>query len=231
MKKIYVLMMTTLMACEVFKTQGSTIDTSSTGPSGIDTDSEPDSNPDSQPEVDTGPDTDTEDTSDPNAIDCAAVPQEGQFPNMTDFECGTSFIQDGVPVLGTTVGGVSYFDSTHYEESEWYCVTSARGDYDSLERVYMFTHPGEGHTCSVYLESPCADLDLFAVRYNPYTSTPPECPAPEQLSIQCEYSSNQGPGFDEEIPSLFENNQTMWMLIVDAPTPTDAWFRLTVECD
>jgi hypothetical protein len=74
-------------------------------------------------------------------------------------------------------------------------------------------------------------LDLFAVRYNPYTSTPPECPSPEQLSIQCEYSSNQGPGLDEDIPALFENNQTIWMLIVDAPTPTDAWFRLTVECD
>jgi len=95
----------------------------------------------------------------------------------------------------------------------------------------LFTHPGGDRNCTVYLESPCADLDLFALRYNPYTSNPPECPVAEQLNIQCEVSTNAGPGFDEEIDYLYENNQTMYMIIVDAPAQTDAWFRLTATCE
>ena len=144
---------------------------------------------------------------------------------MTDLECGTAFIQSENPVLGTTLGGVNYFDTEHYgPQSGWFCTPGPRGDYLSSERVYLFTHPGEGQNCQVYLESPCADLDLFTLRYNPYTSVPPSCPESGELNIQCEESTNPGPGFDEEIDHLYEQDQMMYMIIVDAPTPNEAWF-------
>ena len=63
---------------------------------------------------------------------------------------------------------------------------------------------GEGQNCQVYLESPCADLDLFTLRYNPYTSVPPSCPESGELNIQCEESTNPGPGFDER-STIFMN--------------------------
>jgi hypothetical protein len=162
-----------------------------------------------------------------NPIDCDATPPTAS--NLPDLECATTFIQEGTPILGSTYYGLNYFNKDHYAgDSEWYCLPFLRGDYFSSERVFLFTHPGNDQYCDVFLESPCADLDLFALRYNPYSSG--GCPDPNTLNIQCEASADAGP-FDESINSLYENSQTMYMLIVDSPNPTDAWFRLNVECN
>lgn len=222
-----------LCGCEAFKVGESIVDTGAVGPSAQQPDDEPGNEPSDtnvgSPTDEPGNEPDTVDTSDPNAIDCNAVPDPALYPNMTDMECGTGFLQQNVPILSSTKYGTDYF--SNYEDTSWTCVAIPRGDYSSSERVYMFTHPGGDRNCTVYLESPCADLDLFALRYNPYSSTPPECPYADHLNIQCEVSTNAGPGFDEEIDYLYENNQTMYMIIVDAPAPTEAWFRLTATCE
>lgn len=218
--------------CEAFKVQDQGImDTGMNIPN-----PEPTNDPSNEPSSPTNepnspsnePGSDT-DTSDPNAIDCSIVPTPEQYPNM--FECATAMLQRDVPVLGTTQYGTDYFTDAHYADGEWTCVAIPRGDYSSTERVYLFTHPGQDKRCDLYLESPCGDLDLFAVRYNPYTHSPPTCPDPNELNVQCEVSTHAGPGFDEEIRNLYENNQNMYLVIVDAPSPTNAWFRLTATCN
>ena len=92
----------------------------------------------------------------------------------------------------------------------------------------MFLHPGQDKYCSVSLETPCADLDLFALRHDVYTFG---CPTTQTLGVSCEASVTNGPARDESIDYLYENNEQWYMIVVDAKNPQEDWFRLSVSCE
>ena len=228
----FLITINTMVACEAFKPQTGVVDTATTGPNGYEPSSEPTSEPSSQPSNEPTNEPDSADTSDPDALDCEAEPTtEDSLPQI---ECASGRLWDGDELDETTVGGFNYFTKEHYASREWYCDTSFNGDYEGPERSYVFLHPGTGD-CIIDLETRCADFDLIAIRVDVEANG---CPAPEAYiggANPCEMEATAGLGRDESL-TLYENTTTTgavvpYIIIVEAPNPTEEWFRLTVECD
>ena len=232
MKHVSLLLLLNLMACEAFKPRGNIVDTGMSGPSGY----EPDSNEDTESEEDTDSgeiqDTDTEEEVDPDALDCTAAPSSQD--SLPQLECASGRLWDGDQLDDTTAGGFNFFTKAHYESREWYCETNFNGEYEGPERSYVFLHPGAGN-CVIDLETRCADFDLIAIRMDVENDGCPEPNAYIGGADPCKMEATRGLGRDESL-LLYENTASTgavvpYIIIVEAPEPTEEWFRLTVECD
>ena len=221
-----------MTACEAFKVGSSPIDTAAVGPVAVEPGDEPSSEPSEpgdEPSNEPSDDTDTEDTVDPNELDCKEDPvYNGTLPELP---CVGGYIWEGETVDGSTTGETNYFTKAHYSSREWYCEVDFDGNYDSVERSFIFLHPGTGF-CYAELETRCGDFDLIGLRYDVEQNG---CPIPDQTmpgANPCEMSATRGLGRTEDL-TMYENinAQVPYLIIVDAPNPTDEWFRLSVTCD
>ncbi len=133
--------------------------------------------------------------------------------------CLTKTISCGDAVQGNTVGGKANFEDEFYVAK--YCLPSHNG-YHGKERVYALELP-PNTGANIFLDSDCADLDLFAFRW-PYDG---RCPTPSHTISECEADGDKGDGV---VHVETVNNPGSYMIVVDGKAGVEAPFHLTVEC-
>ena len=79
-------------------------------------------------------------------------------------DCVTDTISCGETIIGHTVGGVQRFDSKFYEKQ--FCTPYTTNHDGGDERVYRLRMPDGDFKAFVYLDTPCADLDMAGIRWS-----------------------------------------------------------------
>jgi len=185
-----------------------------------DSDADADADADADTDVDTDEGTDEDDTGpEPESFPCNAEPTE----TMID-ECVTKELRcDMDPMMSTTKGAISRYDGDMY--IAWQCFPFGDGPYDGPDRVYAFTHPGDG-SVQINLHTPCGELDLFAIQWTGWEEDD-ECPTDEHAHrLRCDDKTEEG---DDTI-TLFENSEMEYLIIVDGPEATEENFTLEAIC-
>jgi hypothetical protein len=219
-------------ACAAFKGQESTIDTAAVGPTAVEPGDEPSSEPSepgSEPSNEPADETDTQDTVDPNELDCKWDPIPTN--DLPQYQCASGRLFDGDVVDATTEGATNYFTRSVYSGPDWGCSATWDGDYNSPEHAFIFVHPANNSSCEIELETRCGDFDLLAFKHNVEADECPIAGDPLWPSYTCEMSDKRGVGRTESLmlaESSFE--EQIYMIVVDAPEPTEEWFRLSVDC-
>lgn len=145
--------------------------------------------------------------------------EDGGLVNGPD--CVTANIQCGDTVIGHTIGGVKKYDTRFYEKN--FC-TPALTDHDGgEERIYRLTMPEGDHKAFVYLDTPCADLDLAAIKANTR-----ECPSTRGRITQCEMWPKDGT--TREKVELVSQKATTWWIVVEGKPGEEGAFALHVQC-
>lgn len=154
-------------------------------------------------------------------------------PAITSSQCGqlqtggptngciTGTISCGETVIGHTRGGSKSFGTKFYENKQ--CAPATRDRDGGDERVYLLTMPDGDHTAWVHLDSPCADLDLAAMKWSG-----PGCPGVEHNVYQCEMNPVDGSG--HERVKLASQAATKWLIVVEGKNEEEGAFGLTVLC-
>ena len=137
--------------------------------------------------------------------------------------CITADIKCGDSIVGHTKGGTKNFDTKFYEKK--FC-TPATTDHDSGdERVYRLQMPDGEWTANVYLETPCADLDLAAMVFDGAE----DCPTIKDSVPRCEMWP-QKRGKPEKV-RLVSQRKTTWLVVVEGKAMDEGAFALHVECE
>jgi len=137
--------------------------------------------------------------------------------------CITADIQCGQTVVGHTTGGVDRFDTKFYEKK--FC-TPALTDHDGGdERVYRLQIPAGDWTAEVYLDTPCADLDLAAMVFDGGE----DCPTLKDDVPRCEMWPK--PRGKREHVRLVSQRPTTWFIVVEGKKEEEGPFALHVECE
>lgn len=136
--------------------------------------------------------------------------------------CITATVSCGDTVAGHTRGGTNTFDTRFYEAK--YCTPATTNHDSGDERVYALTMPAGDHRALVYLDSPCADLDLAAVRVSGFDT----CPTIASDVPQCEMWPK--PSTQREKVELVSQGPSTWLLVVEGKGDAEGAFGLTVRC-
>ena len=221
-----------LTGCEAFKGGGSTIDTAAIGPTAVEPGDEPSnepSEPGDEPSSEPADETDTEDTVDPDELDCKWDPV--YMNDLPEYQCASSRLFDGDVVDATTSGATNFFTTAHYDSESWGCSPGFDGDYASPEHSFIFLHPANGMYCDIEVETRCGDFDLIAFPYNVDADQCPVAGYPLYPQYSCEMSAKRGVGRTDSL-KLYESSpeEKLYLVVVDAPEPTEEWFRLSVNC-
>jgi hypothetical protein len=147
-------------------------------------------------------------------VDCEA--KKGRPPRDG---CVTSSISCGEEVEGNTTGGRDNFEDDFYVGK--YCQAQRYG-YAGNERVYTLQLPSNTGA-NIWLDSDCADLDIFAFRWA-YEGT---CPTLSHTVSECEADGAKGDGV---VHVETVGNPGAYMIVVDGKAGAEGSFRLTVEC-
>jgi hypothetical protein len=143
-------------------------------------------------------------------------------PALQGPACITAPLQCGQTVIGTTKGGGDWFDTRFYEKM--YCTPATTQHDIGHERVYSLTLPAGNRRATVWLDTPCADLDLAIMRVPDLES----CPTIDSSVSQCEMWPKNGT--TRERVEVASQEDTRWLVVVESKTETDGHFALTVEC-
>lgn len=119
-------------------------------------------------------------------ISASNCSDEMEPPALSGPDCITAQIRCGETVIGTTKGGGSWFDTRFYEKK--YCTPATTRHDVGHERVYALTLPAGDRRATVWLDTPCADLDLAAMRVTDHNS----CPTIDHNVTQCEMWPKSG---------------------------------------
>lgn len=136
-------------------------------------------------------------------------------------DCVTATIQCGDTVIGHTVGGVEKYDTRFYEKN--FCTPATTNHDGGDERVYRLLMPDGDNKAFVYLDSPCADLDLAAIKANTR-----ECPSERNLITQCEMWPKDG--YTREKVELVSQRASTWWIVVEGKGAEEGAFALHVQC-
>lgn len=152
---------------------------------------------------------------------CDDQPDGGPVPGPG---CITADIECGQTVIGHTKGGVERFDTRFYESH--FCWPATENHEGGDERVYRLTvPPGEWRTF-VWMDSPCADLDLFAMKWDG-----DDCPSPSANFNICEAALVNGVG-DERIELVSQRRDlpTTWFVVVEGKRDAEGMFAIHTQC-
>jgi len=167
----------------------------------------------------------------PGVISGPPVPEPGIYASQCDQledggtvrgpDCITNTLHCGETVVGHTLGGVKRYNTRFYEKSM--CTPATTNHDGGDERVYRLRMPEGDHTAIITLDSPCADLDVAAIRWNEET-----CPKAQHLIPQCEmWPKDRG---SREQVRLVSQHETYWYVIVEGKDNEEGAFSLTVQC-
>jgi hypothetical protein len=146
-------------------------------------------------------------------------PEGGPVPGP---DCLTGELHCGETVTGHTDGGVWRFDSRFYEKK--FCMPALWDHDGGDERVYRLTLPEGPLRAVVHLETPDADLDLVALRWDGQS-----CPTPESSIPRCETEPEKG-RTDEVVELAQGDAPTTWLLVVEGKEQQEGPFALHVSC-
>jgi hypothetical protein len=141
---------------------------------------------------------------------------------MAGPDCVTAKIACGDTVVGHTRGGASAFDTRFYESQ--YCTPALTNHDSGDERVYLLELPAGDRHAKVWLDTPCADLDLAAIRVIDAAT----CPTPGSTIKQCEMSVQ--PGTRRDRVEFASQVASSWLLVVEGKGDAEGAFALTVTC-
>ena len=162
-------------------------------------------------------------SADPPAVvgtaNCGDLSDGGPVPGPA---CITATIGCGDTIAGHTKGGTSVFDTRFYEAK--YCTPATTNHDSGDERVYALTMPEGDHRAIVTLDTPCADLDLAAVRVPGFDA----CPTVDTDVPQCEMWPK--PSTQRESVELVSQGPSTWLLVVEGKNDAEGAFGLTVRC-
>jgi len=136
-------------------------------------------------------------------------------------DCATATISCGEVIIGHTRGGVDLYNTRFYEKN--FCTPALTDHGGGDERVYQLRMPPGDMKAFVYLDSPCADLDLAAVKLKSRT-----CPTDSSMVPQCEMST-QTSTYREKIELVSQRGSTWW-IIVEGKDNEEGPFALHVMC-
>ncbi|MEZ4321019.1 MAG: hypothetical protein R3F61_26305 [Myxococcota bacterium] len=136
-------------------------------------------------------------------------------------DCATATISCGDVIIGHTRGGVDQYSTRFYEKN--FCAPALTDHGGGDERVYKLVMPPGDMKAFVYLDSPCADLDLAAVKLNERT-----CPTDLSIVPQCEMGVNKGTS--REKVELVSQRGSTWWLIVEGKDNQEGPFAIHVMC-
>lgn len=155
-------------------------------------------------------------------IDCDAdygTPPPDNGCVTATMSCGDSQIFD---MAGA---GSSRLDGRAYSSGGWACWPVTAGDYQGGERFIRFDHPGREDApavATIILESPCADLDLFAFWWESNS-----CPSSGAAPGECEADVDPGGGAVE----IWNNSPRSYLIGVEAADGSEGPFRVTIQCE
>ncbi|MEQ1568352.1 MAG: hypothetical protein ABMA64_22135, partial [Myxococcota bacterium] len=152
---------------------------------------------------------------------CGDIPDGGPVAGPG---CITDTIHCGETVIGHTRGGTERFDTRFYESH--FCWPATEDHEGGDERVYRLDVPeGEWRTF-VWMDSPCADLDLFAMKWDG-----DDCPpAGANFSI-CEGNLVKGIGPERvELVSQRSTGPTTWYVVVEGRGDAEGAFAIHTQC-
>ena len=114
------------------------------------------------------------------------------------------------------------FSTRFYEKN--FCTPATTQHDGGDERVYRFATTENWTRAIVYLDTPCGNLDLGAVKHEGG-----ECPTLDTMINRCEM--NVLPGSRREKVDLFNDDPSTWYLIVEGQGDEEGAFSLTVQCE
>jgi len=138
-------------------------------------------------------------------------------------DCITADIQCGDTIVGHTVGGTDNFNTKFYEQK--HCTPGTTDHNGGDERVYRLKMPRGEWTATVWLDTPCADLDLAGMAV-PDNDT---CPTIDQNVPRCDmWPAKRG---EREKLELVNQKPTTWLLVVEGKNDEEGPFALHVHCE
>jgi hypothetical protein len=137
-------------------------------------------------------------------------------------DCITGTIACGQTVVGHTKGGSAAFDTKFYEAQ--FCTPALTDHSSGDERVYVLELPPGDRNAKVWLDTPCADLDLAAIRVPDATT----CPNATSSIKQCEMSVQ--PNQKRDKVEIVSQVGTTWLIVVEGKGNAEGAFALTVAC-
>jgi hypothetical protein len=138
-----------------------------------------------------------------------------------DSSCFTGSLRCGDVLEATNEGGDSDFVGEDWES--WFCTPNLdRWDYDAPERSYTMDIPA-GTTATFDFATPCADLDLFVVKWQEDS-----CPSSGVSIRECESVDDEGNGGSV---SVWSDVGAQYLVIVDGRGGETGNFRLSVSCE
>ncbi len=155
-------------------------------------------------------------------VDCTpgAVPVTGNIDG-----CVSDTLTCGDSVVATTMGGNSVMDDRDY--LAWFCTPFPEGEYAGAERTYNVTVPA-GQSATFTLESPCAELDIFALRWELWMNNE-LCPEYGNSVIECEADDSRDGGSITVYAD--PTRETNYLVIIDGRQGEQEAFALDITCD
>jgi hypothetical protein len=148
---------------------------------------------------------------------CGELQSGGPVPDG----CITGVIHCDETVIGHTAGGTKRFDTRFYEAH--HCTPGTTNHDGGDERIYRLEMPDGDHHADIWLDTPCADLDLGAMKWSGK-----ECPPPGALIDQCDMWPKDGT--EREYVQLVSQRKTTWLIVVEGKGAEEGAFALTVQC-
>jgi hypothetical protein len=137
--------------------------------------------------------------------------------------CITAEIACGDTVIGHTLGGTQNFDTRFYEA--FFCTPALTDHSGGDERVYRLRMPEGKWTATVWMDSPCADLDMAAMEVD----NDETCPTINSHVPRCEmWPKPQG---DQEKVRLVSQRESTWLIVVEGVDQEEGAFALHVDCN
>ena len=152
---------------------------------------------------------------------CSTISDGGPLEGSN--ECLTAKIACGETVIGHTRGGVNLYNTKFYEQK--FCTPATTQHDGGDERVYLLELPEPNTRAIVYLDTPCADLDLAAMQY----ASGNHCPSNSSNVPRCEMTRKEGTA--REKVDLFNDSPSQWWIVVEGVGDEEGAFSLTVQCE
>lgn len=136
--------------------------------------------------------------------------------------CITAEIKCGETITGHTLGGADHFDSRFYRAN--FCTPDTTNHDGGDERIYRLVMPDGDWHADVWLDTPCADLDLGAMEWKGEG-----CPTASASINRCEMWPKRGT--KREHVELVSQHGSTWLIVVEGKDDHEGAFGLTVECN
>lgn len=134
--------------------------------------------------------------------------------------CVTGTLRCGDIIEGNTTGGPKGWSDDFYRAH--YCLPLPQ-HYTGPERIYRLDVPADTRM-EARLESPCADLDLFALVWQDNST----CPHADHIATECE-ADDRGAGGKVQV--MTDRNPKTLLIGVDGKQGATGVFRLQVTCE